>query len=46
MQSPLLRPIIHHAHYYNDEGKWEMPKVYSQTYMKSNWSEIEMFKIK
>ena len=46
MQSPLLRPIIHRAHYYDDEGGWEIPKVYTETYMKSNWNETEMFKVK
>jgi hypothetical protein len=34
------------AHWYNDEGGWEIPKVCTDTYMKSNWSETEMFKIK
>ena len=46
MQSLLRHPIIHHAHYYDDEDGWEMPKVYTETYMESNWSETEMFKIK
>jgi len=45
MRIPLLHPIVHRAHYY-DDGGWEMPKVYTETYMKSNWSETEMFKIK
>jgi hypothetical protein len=46
MQIPLVCPIMHHSHCYNDEGGWEMPKVYTETYMESNWSETEMFKIK
>ena len=45
MQIPLLRPIIHRARYYDVEGGWEMPKVYTENYMKSNWSKTEMFKL-
>jgi hypothetical protein len=33
------------AHGYNDEGGWEIPRVYTDTYMKSNWSETEICKI-
>jgi hypothetical protein len=46
MQIPLLHPIIPRAHYYDDEGGWEMPKIYTELCMKSNWSETEMFRIK
>jgi len=45
VQIRLLRPIIHRAHYYDDEGGWEMPQVYTETDMESNCSETEMFKI-
>jgi hypothetical protein len=40
--------LSHHSpftHYCNDEGGWEMPKVYTETYMKSNWSKTEVFKL-
>ena len=40
-----IAPIIHSAHFY-DKGGWEMSKVCTETDMKSNWSETEMFKIK
>ena len=46
MQIPLLLPIIHCAHYHDFEGGLEMLKVYTENYMKSNWSKTEMFKIK
>ena len=45
MQIRSLCPIIHRAHYCDDEGGWEMPKIYTETDMKSNWSETEMSKI-
>jgi hypothetical protein len=34
------------SHYCSDEGGWEMPKVYTDSYMKSNWSKTEIFKNK
>jgi hypothetical protein len=46
MQGPLLCPIIQHLPTYDDKGTWEMPNVYTETYMKSNWSKTEFFKIK
>jgi len=42
MQIPLLCPMFHRAHFYDDEGGCEMSKVYTETDMKSNWSETEM----
>ena len=34
------------AHYFVDEGGWDIPKVCTETYMKNNWIVTEMFKIK
>jgi hypothetical protein len=41
MPNPNAEPMVpsHHstcAHYYVDEGGWEMPKVCTESYMKSN----------
>jgi hypothetical protein len=33
------------AHYYADEGGWEMSKVCTETYMKTDWSVTEIYKI-
>ena len=47
MQSQSIALSLHPpcAHYYDDEGWREMPKVCTETYMKSDWSVTEMFKI-